>query len=135
MRPARPFTSYSDYLGIASAFLCLIHCLAGPVFLSASAHLHAESAPASPLLHPIWDYVFLIFGFVAVRYSSQHTPSRFLRTLLWVTYVFLAGSLLMEEASETFRYLVYVSSFALIIVHVINLRNMILTELEKQQEE
>lgn len=116
--------SYSDYLGIASATICLIHCLAGPVVLGATAHAHDGHA-AHWLADHRWDYFFLLLGLAAVWYSARHTAHRAMKVLLWLTYAFLAASILLETQAWIFRYLVYGASAGLIVAHLLNLRQML----------
>ena len=116
---AKTTASTADYLGILSAFICLLHCLAGPLLLGAAMHLHDHS---SFVLWQEWNYLFLVFGFGAVWWSSKHTHSRILRIGLWVTFGLLALAVGLENYAEKLHYLVYFSSVGLIIAHIFNLR-------------
>ena len=117
----------SDYIGIISATLCLIHCLVAPAFMGAYAHAHNHNhetvESTSIFLHHGWDYFFLILGFVAVWFSSRHTSQNILKVLLWLTFGFLAASILLEEMAPFFQKLVYFSSLGLITVHILNIRH------------
>lgn len=124
----------SDYIGIISAFLCLIHCLAGPILMSAGlvAHNHSHSLGGDEhlhgdhfLLHRGWDFVFLTIGLFAVIFSTRHTPTKWIKSLLWITFGFLAGAILLEEQAPFFQYLVYISSIALIVAHYANISQLI----------
>jgi len=117
---------FSDYLGIISAVLCLIHCLLAPTLMGAYAHSHEaihSNESGEFFLHHNWDYVFLGLGLLAVWLSSRHTSQLALKVLLWLTYGFLAASVLLEGQGELFQNLVYISSIALIMVHVLNIRH------------
>ena len=114
--------SYADMLGIGSALLCLIHCLAAPILLGLGVNFdHAET---SFFLHEFWEIIFLILGLVAVYFSSRHSPTSFIRILLWGTYISLAASILLHEASPIFQYFVYAASIALIITHIYSFRKL-----------
>lgn len=117
---------FSDYLGIISAIICLLHCLAGPLTVGAAVHLHEHHDHSGHwYLDHRWDYFFLLLGFVAVWFSARHTQRRLMKGLLWFTYVALAGAILMESQAWIFQYLVYGASLALISVHVYNLRHLL----------
>lgn len=112
----------SDYIGIFSAVVCLLHCLAGPIFLGASAHMHDHE---HFFLDPNWNYLFLGIGFVAVWYSSSHAHNKWLKYLLWGTYIVLALAIIFETQTEFLHYVVYGASVALIIAHIVNLRKQL----------
>ncbi|MEO0898740.1 MAG: MerC domain-containing protein [Bacteroidota bacterium] len=117
---------FSDYLGIASAVLCLIHCLVGPVLMGVynhAHHHHHHAAETSILLHHNWDYLFLGLGLIAVWFSAKHTHKIGMKVLLWLTYVMLGCSILLEGYSHIFQNLVYVFSIGLIVVHIFNIRH------------
>ncbi|MEL6675976.1 MAG: MerC domain-containing protein [Bacteroidota bacterium] len=122
---------YSDWIGIFSAFLCLIHCLAGPVLIGLGAHVHVHETAAGTHEHASiwlshsWDFLFLAIGLVAVWFSARHTSSSLLKVLLWAAYLFLAAMLMLEAYAEVFRYLAYAASLALIGAHILNLRTLI----------
>ena len=116
----------ADYLGISSATICLIHCLATPILLSMgiSVHEHHEGHEHGwmLLLAHGWDFVFLGFGFLAVFWSSRHTFHLGRKLLLWASFLFLAAAVLMEEHGATFQYLTYIASLALIATHAANIK-------------
>ncbi|MFK7924725.1 MAG: MerC domain-containing protein [Bacteroidia bacterium] len=109
----------SDFIGIISAVVCMIHCLAAPIVLGASAHMHEHS---HFFLADQWNYLFLAIGLFAVWFSTKHTTSKFLRSMLWLTYGTLAIAVVFETYADYLHYVVYAASIALISAHVINLR-------------
>ena len=115
----------SDYLGISSATICLIHCLAAPVLMSMGIAVHDHEGHAHGweiLLSHGWDFVFLGIGLIAVILSSRHMNSRPRKFLLWGSFGFLTAAILLEEAGSIFQYLVYASSLALILTHTANIK-------------
>ncbi|MCI4668403.1 MAG: MerC domain-containing protein [Bacteroidia bacterium] len=117
---------FSDYLGIISASLCLIHCLVAPAFMGAYVHAHnhgSHAAGESIFLHHAWDYFFLVVGFIAVLFSAKHSHQPILKALLWLTFAFLAASILLESWAPLLQNLVYFSSLGLITVHILNIRH------------
>lgn len=122
------FHKYSDYLGLTSAFVCLLHCLVAPLFLGVATHVHGPEGHIHEIpwyAHHAWDYVFLGIGFLAVRWSASHSHHLWIKRLLWVSLASLAGAILLEETSAIFSYLVYASSAALIVFHIWNLRSQL----------
>ncbi|WNJ19225.1 MerC domain-containing protein [Pontibacter sp. G13] len=137
MDPSQPTSqrSYSDYLGIASALLCLVHCLAGPIFLGFSMHTHSHGTEAHAhtedlgtwawVFDPNWDFLFLAIGFVAVWFSSKHTHQNWMKGVMWGTFACLSMAILLERFEVFFEYLVYAGSAALILVHLLNIKHML----------
>ncbi|MEM6807202.1 MAG: MerC domain-containing protein [Bacteroidota bacterium] len=114
--------SYSDMLGMGSAMLCLIHCLAAPVLMGLGVNL--SQIESSFFLQEFWEYIFLSLGFIAVYFSSKHSPTLLIKILLWGTFLALAASIFLHEISPVFEYLVYIASLALIITHLYNFRRL-----------
>lgn len=122
------FHDYADYLGLTSAFICLLHCLVAPLFLGVATHVHGAEAHVHEIpwyAHSAWDYVFLGLGFLAVRWSVAHSHHIWIKRLLWLSLAGLAGAILLEGVHEVFSYLVYASSAALISFHIWNIRSHI----------
>lgn len=118
----------ADYLGISSATICLLHCLATPILVSMGVHVHAHEGHDhgwTLLLSHGWDFLFLGIGFLAVYWSSRHTfhPGR--KALLWASFAFLAGAILLEHWGPMFQYLTYLASGLLIFAHIRNLRALV----------
>jgi hypothetical protein len=132
------FNSRSDYIGIVSATICLIHCIAVPLFFAYYMHDQASEfrafGPQFQIPHTHYhlgsigffkvDYIFLTIGLIAIIFSSKHTENKWIRACLWVSYLVLAGSVLMEEASLFFQVTLYIASAGLIAAHVVNLRHL-----------
>jgi len=112
----------SDVLGMSSALLCLVHCLAAPVLLGFGVNFH--KVESSFFLHEYWDLIFLFLGFIAVWFSSKHSTQPIVKVTLWITYIFLFCSILFLHASAIFEYATYASSFLLIIIHSVNFRQL-----------
>lgn len=131
-------SSRSDYIGIVSATICLIHCIVVPVFFAFYMHDHASQVsafgPQFQFEHTHYhlgsfglfkvDYIFLTIGFIAIVFSSKHTENKWIRLFLWLSYFILVGSVLMEEASLFFQISLYVASIGLISAHLVNLRHL-----------
>ena len=126
-RPKKPL---SDYLGISSATICLLHCLASPILMSMGVavhnhtpgHDHHHGHGWEVLLSHSWDFLFLGIGLVAVWWSARHTTHRGRKLLMWVSFGFLAGAILLEQLGPLFQFLTYVASVMLISAHAANIR-------------
>ncbi|MEM7368284.1 MAG: MerC domain-containing protein [Bacteroidota bacterium] len=121
----------SDWIGISSAILCTLHCLVAPVFFGGILHVHGSGTEHWLLAHH-WDYVFLILGFGAVWFSARHAHNKLLKTTLWITYGILAGAILLEEFGWVVQLVIYCSSAALVIAHILNLRHTLKPALYRQ---
>lgn len=111
----------SDWIGISSAMLCTIHCLVAPLYFGGVVHAHHSEAGHWMLGHH-WDYVFLLIGLGAVWFSSKHAESLLLKAGLWSTYGILAGAIMLEEFGAIVQGVIYLASAALIVIHILNLR-------------
>ncbi|MDP5169667.1 MAG: MerC domain-containing protein [Bacteroidia bacterium] len=115
----------SDYLGISSATICLIHCLATPILMSMGVAVHEHEGHEHGwmlLLSHGWDFLFLGIGFAAVLWSSMRAASTSKKVLLWASYAFLVGAILMEHWGPLFQYLTYFASLLLISAHASNIK-------------
>jgi sensor histidine kinase YesM len=108
----------SDYLGIISAGLCLIHCILLPILFAVQAIDFEHDVEGSFK----WDYIFLIVSFYAVYHSAKHSHLVLIRTLFWATFSILSLCILLESISEIFEYLIILTSVGLVVLHLINLR-------------
>lgn len=113
---------FSDVLGMGSALLCLIHCLAAPILMTAGLNFtHLES---SFFLHESWEVLFLLFGFVAVFISTRQKSPIFLKIILWISFGLLMTSIVLEHANPAFEYSVYIASSILILGHLLHLKHL-----------
>ena len=105
-------TIFSNCLGIAGSFLCLIHCLASPLLMIIGMNF---------LLNPYVKYIFLMMSFGAIYDATRHNTDIKTASFLWVSFtIFLFSTLFMEEF-EWLHIISYISSVLVIIGHIINL--------------
>lgn len=124
----------SDYLGISSATICLIHCLATPVLMSMGVSVHDHAGHDHGwmmLLSHSWDFLFLGIGLFAVAFSARHTSNKSRKALLWGSYLFLVCAVMLEHVGPIFQYLTYGASLALIATHWSNIKAI----LRRREEE
>ncbi len=104
----------SDYLGLISSALCLIHCLALPfivVFFGEALHSieHLE----------FLDWIFAIISLYAAYDSIKRTNSNYLKlsfVLGWI--LFIIGIVMHED--PIFSYTLHLGSIVLISSHLVN---------------
>jgi len=128
----------SDYIGIISATICLIHCIIVPIIFAYYVHDHSSHSHSfgsgvegSHGHHHLGsfgffkvDFIFLAIGLVAIIFSSRHTSSKWIRFMMWTSYVILVCSVLMEEVNIFFQVTLYAASVGLILAHVFNLKHL-----------
>jgi MerC mercury resistance protein len=113
------FNLKSDYIGILSAGLCLVHCILLPIFF-AMRSINFEHEVEGGFK---WDYVFLVLSFYAVYHSAKHSPSALIKKVLWGLFSILTACIFLESISEIFEYLIILASLGLVAVHFVNLRH------------
>jgi hypothetical protein len=104
----------SDLTGILSSSACLVHCLATPLLIAAGANF---------LTHSWVEYVFIGIAFLAIYHATKHSSSLRIAALLWLSFLVLAISLLLEEAYPAFEYCGYLSAAGIIAGHILNIRH------------
>jgi len=135
-------SSGADKVGIASAFICSIHCMLVPLFimvrgwygkgtLHGNGHfLHAQGAD---FWVPSWwesvDYLFLIISFFAVYHAANHAFSKYIKLSLWFFWFCLANAIFFESI---LHWISYIASAGLIITHLVNLRQQHVIAVSKQ---
>ena len=111
-------TAKSDFLGIFTSFLCLIHCLAFPVLLSTGYYFNYS-------LSEHWhgfDYCFVLLGIVAVANSSKNTRFLTLKLVFWLTICIFSISILFHYSWHGMTYISTTASIILIVLHFIHYR-------------
>lgn len=115
----------ADHIGIASSFLCLIHCLALPLIASAyiiTDNFHSEESDHIHHHHSgfNWDYVFAALAVVAAIFVIRKTPHPWIRVFLSIGALFFAIGVLLHDSGSLY-YLMHTGSTILIITHTVNL--------------
>lgn len=109
----------SDRLGIASAVLCMIHCMIVPLAFVLKVWWSNHTVYILPSWWGMLDYFFLVISFIAVFHSSSHALSRNIKVSFWFFWAVLTTAIIFEDA---IHWLAYVASAGLITTHLINLR-------------
>jgi hypothetical protein len=103
----------SDWLGIVSASLCVVHCLLTPFLIFIAANFS--------WWHEV-SYLFLVVSFFAAYHASNHTKSRTAQAIIWTSFTLLSICILFEEEYPLFHEISYLASLGLIIGHIYNIR-------------
>lgn len=122
----------SDFIGMLSSSLCLVHCIAVPLVMgwysmvehTGQAHEHAAHTHSHLTMGGInWDFLFIALGAVAVYFSTRaHHITPTLKAVLWGFFGLFAVGILLEQHIAIFQYVGYVGSIGLIVGHWINYR-------------
>lgn len=105
----------SDIVGIITSSICIVHCILTPFIVVLFPYIIKENYEAL-------NYFFLVIGFISMFLSVKSTKFNLVKYLLIYFWIQLCLSILLEEKSIVFSFLMYFSSFGLIISHVINLK-------------
>ena len=101
-----------DWIGISSASLCVVHCLATPLLVSLSGFF---------IFWHEFSLLFLAISAYAVYKSARHSTFKPIQFMLWGSIVVLAAAILLEEQYEWAHELSYVASIGLIGGHIWNM--------------
>ena len=99
---------WADKLGIASAFLCIVHCLAAPVLLTIGINF---------LHHPVIAFLFILIAFISIYKTTKGKLFNDLSILLWIAFTGFVLSILLEERFSFFEYMIHLFSLVIIVVH------------------
>ncbi|WP_341227269.1 MerC domain-containing protein [uncultured Arcticibacterium sp.] len=102
-----------DYIGIASASLCVIHCLFTPVLILIASNFSWWHEVA---------YFFLLISFISAFQANKPSSSKTALWFIWSSLILLTLSIIFEDYHHSLHKLGYVASLGLIIGHIINIR-------------
>jgi len=116
-------TNNSDFFGILSCSLCLVHCIFTPLILFSLSSLNSKSSMSYSWWNNL-DYVFLIISFFMVYISVQNTRIKRMKLFFWLSWFFLF-LVIVNEKKELFGfsdYLIYIATSGLSLLHLLNLK-------------
>ncbi len=111
------FRKHSDRIGIISSVLCLVHCLALPIFLGLQPLAHQNLPEGWHFL----DYIFLVMSVLAVYFTTYRMPWR-RKWVFYLVLIVLMVGIFGETRWPWLSYLGYLGSLGLILMHLVNLR-------------
>lgn len=110
----KTFFNFSNYLGIASATLCVAHCILTPFLIVLVSK------------YEWWEnlsYLFLIVSFAAVWEAVKAKPPLHILLLIWVSFLVLGLCIIFENTYEFAEPLSYLASLSLVSGHILNIRH------------
>ncbi len=115
--------SQADLIGMLAATVCMIHCLATPVFMVAKPLLlPVEEAHIAPGWWKMLDYLFITIGLIAVVFATQAFSPRWLVLGLWTSWFCLAIGIHLEDQILG-KFLLYGGSLILILLHAFHYKH------------
>ena len=123
MKSIKYFTNNSDFFGVLTCSLCLLHCISTPLILISFTSLNTELS----MSYSWWsnfDYVFIFISFFMVYFSSRVTPVKIMKYLFWLSWGILF-LIIINEKTELFQfseYTTYLAALALSLLHIYNLK-------------
>ena len=105
---------WGDKLGVISALLCMVHCLATPTLLALG---------VSFLSNPLVAFLFMFIAFISIYKATKGILTNKISVFLWVSFIGFVISLVLEERADIFEFGMFLFSIAIIIGHSYNIRN------------
>ena len=111
----------SDWIGISSSILCLIHCLILPIaFVTGSSLITHKHLDLFGINFNI-DYIFGVISLFAAYYSSRHAHKKYIKYMFLVGWLtFIIGMTFLKETP--IFYFMHIGTAILIITHIQNIR-------------
>ena len=103
-------------MGIISSGLCILHCLAFPLFLAAS----GNSATWLEHSYHGLDYLFAGLAIVAIYFSTRNLNRPWLQFAMWGSGLLFALMVLLHTYGPVFRIVGLLASLMLVMLHLVN---------------
>ncbi|MDO9551035.1 MerC domain-containing protein [Rhodonellum sp.] len=109
----------ADVLGISASLLCMVHCLAFPLFISVGYIFQHGEEPGHDHWHFV-DYLFIGLALWAVFHASKNTQSKGIKIALWIAVIVFSISVSLHDLAPWMVFVSVASSLALVIFHILN---------------
>jgi len=76
----------SDWIGVLSSGLCMIHCIATP-FIFIAKSCSTSCCASAPAEWAALDYLFIGISFIAVYFSTKNTSKEWIKYALWISWI------------------------------------------------
>ena len=111
----------SDWIGISSSILCLIHCLILPIaFITGSSLLTHKDLDILGLNFNL-DYVFGVVSLFAAYYSSRHAHRKYIKYMFLIGWLIFISGMTFLRGTHLF-FMMHIGTSILIITHIQNIR-------------
>ena len=119
----KTFKLNSDYLGIFSGSLCILHCAFTPILFLSQTPLVTLNQEA-PVVWKMLNFLFLILSFIAVYRSGKNSNNTYVKRLLLFTLIVLCICILNElfELFHVLEVFSYLAAASLCALHLYNLK-------------
>jgi len=104
----------ADFIGITSASVCMVHCVATPLLITLGVGFFTE---------PIIKYLFLFIAFISIYKATENLNSPKLIFFLWASFGGFLLSTVLHEHHEFFEYAGYLFSILVILAHILNIQH------------
>ena len=115
---------HADTIGAINSSLCVAHCFATPFLFLGQAQTSLVEFSTVPLWWQFLNYVFIVISFFAVSRTVKNSSNQLVKSLLWVSWVFLSALILNEEFEIMHipELLTYFAGISLASLHIYNLK-------------
>ena len=115
---------HADTIGAINSSLCVAHCFATPFLFLTQAQTSLVELSTVPLWWQLLNYVFIVVSFFAVNRTVKNSSNQLVKSLLWVSWVFLSALILNEEFEIMHmpELLTYFAGISLASLHIYNLK-------------
>lgn len=123
MKNIKYFELNSDYFGVLSCLLCLLHCISTPFIFISFLSLNTEFSTSYSWWSNL-DYVFITISFFMVYFSTRTSTIKIMKYLFWLSWIFLF-LVLIDEKTDSFQfseYITYLAASLLSLLHLYNLK-------------
>ena len=124
MKSIKFLINNSDFFGILTCSLCLVHCISTPLILISFSSLNTILSTSYSWWSNL-DYVFLFISFFMVYISVQTTRIKSMKFLFWLSW-FSLFLVIINEKTEFYifsEYLTYLTATGLSLLHLFNLKH------------
>ena len=123
MKNIKYFTLKSDYFGVLTSLLCLLHCVITPLIFISYSSLNSEFSTSFSWWKNL-DYVFIFISFFMVYFSTRISKIKIIKYLFWLSWIFLFLVIINEKINsfQFSEYLTYLAASILSLMHLYNLK-------------
>ena len=122
MKSIKFLTNNSDFFGVLTCSLCLVHCISTPLIFISLSSLNTKLS----MSHFWWsnlDYVFLIISFLMVYISVQTTRIKSMKYFFWLSW-FSLFLVIINEKTELYEFTEYATYFIITVLSLLHLYNL-----------